>query len=339
MRGVVAVVVAGSLGRGEPWPLSDIDIVPIYEDGEETNSSRELSVRAEALGSAWEAEGIRTDVDVGNIWFTDREAREAVALSPARTVPRLADFRWYHGIDKPYGGRAAWDPTGVAQDFLRWVNRIRFSPEIVSAILAQAGRELSESIDEAARNLGRGSDDEAGIALHRAGYLMIVSLMASEGMRCSSFGRLGSAFERAMAKCGRGDTAREVMDVMLLGPADVEGRFADAPTHVERRHRLSLAARQVTGEDVTAQEDRRDVLLAFTTFAFRRRDTPLGRWTGLGREHEKMVARLDDARRLATASLAVRIPNPDTQEALRQAATGDDLVEHDGVDDLKAKLD
>ena len=38
-------------------------------------------------------------------------------------------------------------------------------------------------------------------------------------------------------------------------------------------------------------------------------------------------------------SLAVRIPNPDTQEALRQAATGDDLVEHDGVDDLKAKLD
>ena len=141
MRGVVAIVVAGSLGRGEPWPLSDIDIVPIYAEGEETDSSRELSSRAEELESAWEAEGIRTDVDVGNIWFTDREAWEAVELPPAQTIPLLGDFRWYHGIDKPYGGRAAWDPTGVARDFLGWVDRIRFAPEIVSAILARAGRE------------------------------------------------------------------------------------------------------------------------------------------------------------------------------------------------------
>lgn len=36
---------------------------------------------------------------------------------------------------------------------------------------------------------------------------------------------------------------------------------------------------------------------------------------------------------------AVRIPNADTQEALRQAATGDDLVGYDGLDELKAKFD
>ena len=303
MRGVVAIVVAGSLGRGEPWPLSDIDIVPIYADGEEADSSRELSARAEELESAWEAEGIRTDVDVGNIWFTDREAWEAVELPPAQTVPLLGDFRWYHGIDKPYGGRAAWDPTGVARDFLQWVNRIRFSPEIVSAILAQAGRELSESLDQAARKLQQGNGDEAAIALHRSGYLMVVHLMASDGLRCSSFGRLGTAFDRAMMEHGRGETARSVMDVMFLGPEDVEGRFLDAPAHVQQRHQLSLTARRVAGEDVTAQEDRRDVLLAFTTYAFRRRDTALGHWTGLGCDHEKMVARLEDAWRLTSALL------------------------------------
>lgn len=214
MRGVVAVVVAGSLGRGEPWPLSDIDIVPIYAEGEETDSSRELSARAEELESAWEAEGTRTDVDVGNIWFTDREAWAVVELPPARTVPLLGEFRWHHGIDKPHGGRAAWDPTGVARGFLEWVNRIRFSP----AILAQAGRELSESLDQAGRNLQQGN--------------------------------------------------------------------------VQQRHQLSLTSRRVVGEDVTSREDRRDVLLAFTTYAFRR-DTALGHWTGLGCDHEKMVARLE----------------------------------------------
>ena len=35
----------------------------------------------------------------------------------------------------------------------------------------------------------------------------------------------------------------------------------------------------------------------------------------------------------------MRIPNADTQEALRLAATGDDLIEYDGLDDLKAKFD
>lgn len=220
VHGIVAIVVAGSLGRGEPWPLSDIDIVPIYAEGDETGSGRRVAAKALELEAAWEAEGIRTDVDVGNIWFTDREVREAVARSPGQTVPLLADFRWYHGIDKPYGGRVAWDPTGVAAGFLGWVNRIRYSAEVVSAILAGTGQELSESIDQAARNLRRGDDDEAGVALHRAGYLMVVHLMASEGLRCSSFGRLGTAFERAMAARDRGDTARTVMDVMLLGPND-----------------------------------------------------------------------------------------------------------------------
>ena len=36
---------------------------------------------------------------------------------------------------------------------------------------------------------------------------------------------------------------------------------------------------------------------------------------------------------------AVRIPNADTQDALRQAASGDDLVEYNGLDELKAKFD
>ena len=302
--GVVAVVVAGSLGRGEPWPYSDIDIVPIYAAGEEVRAGRLLSARAEELEASWGAESVRTEVDVGKIWFTDREIREVVARSPAQTVPILADFRWYHGIDKPYGGRAPWDPTGAAGGFLEWVKRTRFSPEIVSAILARAGRELSELIDQAARDLQRANDDEAGIALHRAGYLMMVYLMETVGLRCSSFGRLGTAFDRAMAAQGRAEVARSVMEVMLLGPDDVEQRFHDVPDNLRQRHRLSLAARRVVGESVTPPEDRRDVLLAFTTFAFRRRSTAPGRWTGLRGDRAKLASRLATARHLASSLLA-----------------------------------
>ena len=310
VRGVVAVVVAGSLGRGEAWPLSDIDIVPIYAAGEaaeaadEGGAGREVSAWAKELEAAWEAEGVRTDVDVGNIWFTDRESREAVAWTPAQTVPRLADFRWYHGIDKPYGGRVAWDPTGVAGGFLEWLNGIRFSPEIVSAILLRVGGEFAQLIDHAALDLQRGDDDKAGIALHHAGYLMMAHLMETFGLRCSSFARFGTRFDRAMAERGRTETARSIMAVMLLGSDDVERRFDDAPDHLQQRHRLSLAARRVTGEDVTALQDRRDVLLAFTTFAFRRGIPPLGRWTGVGCDRGTLVSRLEIARGLRSAILA-----------------------------------
>ena len=93
VHGIVAIVVAGSLGRGEPWPLSDIDIVPIYAEGAETGSGRRVAAKAVELEAAWEAEGIRTDVDVGNIWFTDREVREAVARSPGQTVIRIISAR------------------------------------------------------------------------------------------------------------------------------------------------------------------------------------------------------------------------------------------------------
>lgn len=35
---------------------------------------------------------------------------------------------------------------------------------------------------------------------------------------------------------------------------------------------------------------------------------------------------------------AVRIPNAETEEALRQATTGEDLIEHDGLEGLKSRF-
>lgn len=294
--GVVAVLLGGSVGRGEPWPLSDVDIVPVYATGENARAERAVSARASELEAAWDAQGGRTDLDVDQIWFSRREAEEAVEWSAEQVVPHLADFRWAHGIDKVIGGRAAFDPTGVGVAFLEWARRIRFAPEVVSNNLALAGAGLERALDQAASDLRRGNDEEAAIALHSAGYLMLVHRMESARLSRSSFGRLGTRFERAMAARGQAEAARGVMDVLLLSPADVDTRFADAPEGVQQRHRLSLRARRLVGESVTGRQDRRDVLLALTTYAFRRRTTVLEGWTGVGCDRGTMNTRLEAAR-------------------------------------------
>ena len=120
--------------------------------------------------------------------------------------------------------------TGVAEDFLAWVNRIRFSAEIVSAILARAVSCWSRLTKP------RGTWNEAtltrrGTAPHRR------FPESSAGLRCSSFGRL-HAFERWWRDGPRCDGRHAV-------------GFGSTTRPMRQRHELSLAARLV-GEDVSA---------------------------------------------------------------------------------------
>lgn len=147
VQGVRGLIVGGSLGRGEPWPLSDIDLVPIYADSAgslepaleverrhapPSGPAREVERRHGLLVDWWAASGRAQTLDVGWLAFTDREVVEAVDSGPVEAAARMPDRRWLHGTDKAYGGRAAADPDGLAQAFVDWVNRVRFDPLVVA---------------------------------------------------------------------------------------------------------------------------------------------------------------------------------------------------------------
>src|SRR5262249_32383831 len=105
--GVRGLILAGSVGRGEPWPLSDIDILPISAEGFDIEA--EIERRRASLVDWWAASARAQTLDVGWLRFTDQEVGHAIGLGAAETAQLMADPRWFHGMDKAYGGRGAAD--------------------------------------------------------------------------------------------------------------------------------------------------------------------------------------------------------------------------------------
>ena len=84
--GVRGLIVCGSIGRGQPWPLSDIDLVPIYAGSFEP--AGEVKRRQALLIDWWASSGRAQTLDVGWLAFTDREVLEATAGGPAEAGGR-----------------------------------------------------------------------------------------------------------------------------------------------------------------------------------------------------------------------------------------------------------
>ncbi|GAA4680393.1 nucleotidyltransferase domain-containing protein [Streptomyces youssoufiensis] len=75
--GVHGLIVGGSLGRGEPWPMSDIDLLPVYVSTMEP--SQQVEQRQSELVDWWAASGHAQTLDTGWLAFT---TRNCVTSSP-----------------------------------------------------------------------------------------------------------------------------------------------------------------------------------------------------------------------------------------------------------------
>lgn len=77
VEGVRGLILAGGLGWGASWPLSDIDLIPIYGDLQAQAASEEIERRREAMLPRWTAKGWWTGLDTGKLAFRESEVRAA----------------------------------------------------------------------------------------------------------------------------------------------------------------------------------------------------------------------------------------------------------------------
>jgi predicted nucleotidyltransferase len=269
--GVHGLIVAGSLGRGEPWPMSDIDLLPLYDDATDpAESAVRLDQRRATLVDWWTGSGRAQALDVGWLAFTTTEVRAAVAAGPEHAVARLtAEPRWFHGIDKAYGGHAADPEDELGTAFAAWIGAVRFHPAVVAARIGIWRGQATDALAEAARSR---TGDPAGAtqSLRVSARALRLVLLEGWGERLGSLGREWTRFERMADRHGHRALATRIAVLAGADPATAERSAEIAPAWLRERIELSYDARIAVGEEVSWAENARDQITAFTDLVSRR---------------------------------------------------------------------
>lgn len=281
---VLGVVIGGSVGGGAPWPLSDIDLLPVFKDGEAAAGRHAVEGVRQSLLTRWAAEGVRTPLDVGWLCFERREVEAALADPPAALVGRCDDARWLHSADKAFGGQGAGAGAGgqLAVGLAAWFTEARFLPTVVADRTRRAleARERAWCALWAMLSSGDAAEGAAS-RLAAFGGATLGWVLATWGVRDCSYARILTRFERAAQVRGRTDLVAALHAVFDLDVDQCLARLAAAPAWLRERAVRQLAARAAVRDGVTAEGNGRDVLYVFSNQERRHGTAPFASWVGL----------------------------------------------------------
>lgn len=276
--GLHGLIIAGSVGRGEPWPMSDIDLLPIYDPTDPAEAAAQLDQRRAELVDWWAASGRAQTLDVGWLAFTTTEISDAVAAGPEQAASRLGDPRWFHGLDKAFGGYAADPDDEHTVSFTQWISAARFHPTVVTARIDSWRQQATDALAEATRVQ---TDDavKATRLLRVAARALRLVLIEQWGERLGSMGREWTRFERMAQHHGHRALAQRIAVLAAADTSTAAQRADLAPPWLQERIDLCYGARIAVGEQVTWAESARDQIAAFAVHVVNHRPDLDGPWT------------------------------------------------------------
>jgi hypothetical protein len=276
--GVLGLIVGGSVGRGEPWPMSDIDVIPVVAD-----AGANLRVQAEqaALVDWWTASGRAQGLDTGTLFFTGEEVRRLGMTGGSGAAALMQEPRWRHGLDKAYGGYADADDGGFAGLLVSLATAVRFDPVVREARAEAAQLEARRFYDLAVEASAVGDTTAATLQLRQAARAFRLLLIEHWEERLGSLGREWTRFEQMAERHDAADTAATLASIAGATVAECVQRSTLVPRSLGERIRLARAARSLIGEEVSDAENTRDQIAAFSVLVQSRDVARDCGWLGL----------------------------------------------------------
>src|SRR5262245_30692907 len=90
INGVSGLILGGNAGPGE-WPLSDVDIILVYEDAVRDEAAAQVEQRRGQIEDFWGWCGVSGSLDLGSLWVTESEARQVVRAGAAGLADKVAE--------------------------------------------------------------------------------------------------------------------------------------------------------------------------------------------------------------------------------------------------------
>jgi predicted nucleotidyltransferase len=257
---VTGVAIVGTVGRGNAWPLSDVDLL-IMADPQDGHDPEDL-VRAveQRRNEALLAQRVPNPVEAGNWVLLTRDVASAVQRTSDEFLSRAAHPHWLGTILKAAGGRVVGDTDGLLEAFLRRADAERMGVGFVrvwldsrlaaaqSCLVEAEGLLGAGDAAAACRQVIRASDALAGAA--HARWRRVPQRLAHGASRLL-------AAARAEGEPGIGGC---FLGAARLREPEVMERFPDLPPAGRAEQDVHLAVRRGVGEGISELDAARDVL-------------------------------------------------------------------------------
>ncbi|HOX37824.1 MAG TPA: nucleotidyltransferase domain-containing protein [Candidatus Brocadiia bacterium] len=284
---VRGVVLAGSVARGDVWPLSDVDFIVVWNPARFADVKNWLS-REEAMFNAWlEKQGNPNEVDWAN-FLTEQKLTTQLAEAGESEFWALMNDPWNLRLcDMLWASYVMVDHDSGITRLHKKIQERRFDQRMMDIRTKSAMTRTRKLLKEARMSLDTANAVRACRSIFLAGGEILRGLYDLHGKQHTSPRRMVSRLGRIVEQGQWQPAFQQALRLLRLDPESVEKRMALCPEEIVRAFKLNWTLREAIGEPVDQMGVMQDSLHYETQVALRSMQGECPAWCGLPQTPEE----------------------------------------------------